>query len=216
MLASVPINGAAKLLADAGKVTWTGADLLDFLNRAARAVVLVRPDAKTTRGDIALVAGIDQAIPAAGLRLLRITRNQTGRAITLISEEQLTDHDRDWPTATPKTAVKHYMHDPLEPKAFQVYPPAAVGAAVQGVWSVSPTPCANDAATVDLDDIYEPVLVHLICHYAYLRDSEDASNAALAAVHRDTAMVLLAGKTDADAAGDPRATQPNKISPNQR
>ena len=115
MQASVPISGAAKLLADAGNVRWTAADLLEWLNRAQRAIVLVRPDAKTTRGNITLAPGVDQAIAATGLRLLRITRNQSGRIVTLISEEQLTDFDPAWPTASSSSAIKHYMHDPREP-----------------------------------------------------------------------------------------------------
>lgn len=216
MQASVPIGGATKLLQDAANVRWSAADLLFWLNEGQRQIVQVRPDAKTSRALITLAAGVDQTIPAGGLRLLKITRNETGRAITLVSEEQLTDLDPSWPAAGEKPLVKHYIHDPLEPKAFQVYPPAQAGIKVQGVWSVSPTACADANAAIDIDDVYEPVLVDYILFRAYSRDSADAAKMALAGFHRDNFMMALGGKKGADQAADPRASQPNKISPNQR
>jgi hypothetical protein len=216
LAAKVAIDGATRLLHDADNTRWSRADLLAWLNQGQRQIVLVRPDAKTARGEITLIEGIDQTIPAEGLRLLRITRNVGGRAVTLISEEQLTDYDPTWPTAAAKSVVKHYMHDPREPKAFQTYPPALAGSKVQGVWSLSPVDCANEDSAMDLDAIYEPALVDYILHRAYARDSEDAANAQLAALHRDNFMLALTGKTESDAAGDPRASQPNRIRPNQR
>lgn len=216
MQASVPISGATRLLHDADNQRWTRLDLLSWLNEGQRQIVQLRPDAKTLRAELTLVAGVDQVIPATGIRLLRITRNSTGRIVTLVSEEQLTDYDSSWPVATPKATVKHYMHDTREPKAFQVYPPVVEGTKVQGVWSVSPTDCANEAASIDIDDIFEPALVDYMLHRAYSRDSEDAGSAALAALHRDNFMLALTGKKQADTAGDPRVSQPNRITPNQR
>lgn len=216
LAAKVAIDGATRLLHDAENTRWSRTDLLAWLNQGQRQIVQIRPDAKTARGEITLAEGPDQVIPVTGLRLLRITRNVAGRVITLISEEQLTDFDPAWAAATAKSVVKHYMHDPREPKAFQVYPPAIAGSKVQGVWSVNPTDCANEASAMDLDDIYEPAIVDYILFRAYSRDSEEAGNAQLAALHRDNFMLAITGKTQAEATADPRASQPNRIRPNQR
>lgn len=215
MQASVPIGGAVKLLQDAANIRWSAADLLFWFNEAQRQIVQVRPDAKTTRGNIALAAGIDQAIPATGLRLIRVTRNATGRVVSLVSEEQLSDFDPSWPSAGQSTTVKHYMHDPLEPKAFQVYPPATAGTQVQAVWSVMPTDAAADTDAIDIDPIWEPAIVDYILYRAYARNADDG-NAGRAALHRDSFMLALTGKTQADAATNPGASQPNKVRPNAR
>ena len=54
-----------------------------------------------------------------------------------------------------------------------------------------------------------------ILYRAYARNADDG-NVARAAMHRDSFMLALTGKREADAAIEPRASQPNKISPNQR
>lgn len=216
MQASVVIGKAEKILVDEANGHWAAGDLLGWLNTAQRLVVLIRPDAKTTRGEITLVDGPHQSIPAEGIRLIKVVRNKDGRAITLVSEEQLTNFDPNWYEATAKTVQKHYLFDELEPKRFDCYPPAIAGNIVLAVWSAQPTDCADEDDSIDLDDIYEPALIHLVCHYAYLQDAEDTANQALANQHLQAATLILTGKTQADQKTNPAASQPSRINPKVR
>jgi hypothetical protein len=215
MQASVVIGKATAILQDVGDVRISAADKLGAFNSAQRLVVTIRPDAKTTRGLITLVDGPHQTIPASGLRLIKLVRNETGRAVSLISEEQLSEFDPSWYTGA-AAAAKHYLFDPLEPKAFDVYPPATAGAKVHAVWSVLPTDAATVASNVDLDDIYEMPLVHLTCYCLYLRDGQEVRNDELARMHLQAATLILTGKTGADARTDPATSQPAKVRPNVR
>ncbi|MBX3653198.1 MAG: hypothetical protein KF686_03370 [Ramlibacter sp.] len=216
MKGSVIIGKAQLILQDESASHWAPEDLLGWLNTAQRMLVMARPDAKTTRGEITAVAGPHQSLPDDGLRLIRVVRNKDGRAVTLISEEQLTNFDRDWYSAAAKAAAKHYLFDPLEPKRFDVYPPAVAGNKLVGVWSTLPTDLNADTDDIDVDDIYEMPLVYLVCHLGYLQDAEDTANLALAEKHLGYAMLMLTGKSPSDAATNPATSQPAKIKPQVR
>jgi hypothetical protein len=210
---SVVIGKAAQILQDVDFERTSEEELLEWLNSAQRLLVLIRPDAKTQRGTIELVEGVHQTIPAAGLRLIKLVRNPSGRAVTLVSEEQLTDFDPGWYTATARDTVKHYLFDPLEPKSFDVYPPAEAGAEVLGVWSVLPTDLQSTDDDIDVDAIYEMPLIQLTCYCALLKDSEEEANRALAALHLEAATMALTGKTNADERTAPANNQPAKVRP---
>lgn len=216
MQASVVIGKATAILQDVGDVRASAADKLGLFNSAQRLVVLIRPDAKTQRGLVTLVEGAHQTLPAGALRLIRLVRNENGGAVSLISEEQLSEFDPDWYSTTPQAAVKHYLFDPLEPKAFDVYPPITAGKKVLGVWSVLPTDAAAGTDAISLDDIYEMPLVHLLCYGYYLRDTQEPRSEALAKMHLEAAVLMLTGKRDADARVDPATSQPAKVRPNVR
>jgi len=131
MLAKQIIRKVRILLNDPDGVRWPDADLLGWLNSAQLQIVAVRPDAKATKVDHALALGVEQAIPVNGTKLLDVIRNTTGRAVTLISRDQLSSFEPDWYKAIPGAVIKHYTFDDSDPKAFEVYPPAAVGAKVR-------------------------------------------------------------------------------------
>lgn len=215
MQASVVIGKATAILQDVAEARYSAADKLSAFNSAQRLVVMIRPDAKTSRDLITLVDGPHQTLPAGGLRLIKIVRAENGRAVSLISEEQLSEFDPSWYTSAGATP-KHYLFDPLEPKAFDVYPPASAGAKVLGVWSVLPTDAASGADAISLDDIYEMPLVHLTCYSLYLRDGQEQRNADLARMHFEAAVQMLTGKTSADGAVAPANSQPDKIRPHVR
>jgi len=216
MQASVVIGKAERILADEGNDHTSAAAMLGWFNSAQRLVVMMRPDAKTLRYVILLQEGPHQTIPAGGLRLIKLVRNQDGRAISLISEEQLSDWDPSWMAAAPKAPVRHYTFDPLEPKAFDVYPPAVDGHPVIGVWSVLPAEVTAESQDIGLDDIFEAPLIHLTCYFAYLQDADDTANLALAEKHLNFAALALTGKTAADQTLNPAASQPAKVRPNVR
>lgn len=216
MQASVVIGKATAILQDVANRRASAAEKLGWLNSAQRLLVLIRPDAKTSRGLITLVEGAHQAIPEGGLRLIKLVRNESGRAVSLISEEQLNDFDPTWYTAMPKDAVKHYLFDPLDPKAFDVYPPVQAGKKVLGVWSVLPAELTASTDAIGVDDIYETPLVHLTCYFHYLKESQEPNSQARASMHLQAAVLALTGKSQADERTDPATSQPAKVRPNVR
>lgn len=204
MLASQVIDSATELLQDEGNVRWVRPDLLGWLNDGQLQIVTVRPDAKTFTGALALVAGPRQTILATGLRLMDVTRNVGGRAVTLITRQELNDLNVSWFTNTGKMVIKHYMFDDRFPKEFHCYPPAAVGASVEARWSAVPVPCAAETNALDLDDTYKSALVDYICYRAFLRDSEAPSSLARSNAFLQSFMLSLTGKTGADQAAKPK------------
>lgn len=204
MLASAVIDGAVELLQDDGNVRWPRAGLLAWLNDGQLQIVVVRPDAKNTTADLSLVAGTLQRIPAAGLRLMDITRNVGGRGITLVTRQELNDLNVSWYTATGKTIIKHYAFDERFPKEFHTFPPAAAGASVEARYSVVPVACASESASIDLDDTYKNALIDYICYRAFLKDSEAPTSQARSAGFMQAFMLGLTGKTAADEGAKPR------------
>ena len=204
MLASAVIDGAVELLQDADNVRWPRPTLLSWLNDGQLQIVVVRPDAKTLTADLPLVAGPLQRIPSTGLRLLDVVRNKSGRGITLVTRQELNDLDINFYTAAGKTSIKHFAFDERFPKEFHCYPPAAVGAIVEGRWSVVPVACASESASIDLDDTYKPALIDYICHRAFLKNSESPTNQARAIAFLESFMFGRTGKTASDKGSKPR------------
>lgn len=205
MLASHIIGEASKLLSDLGHVRWSQADKLDWLNAGQRQIVAVRPDANAVKADRALVAGVEQSLPANGTKLLDVIRNVDGRAVTLISRDQMTALNTSWFEVRPSRVIQHYFFDANDPKSFHVYPPAEVGAAVRILYAALPTDCtaASDSA-ISLDDIYEGPLIDWICYRAWSVDSDAPGDVARAANAMSTFMQALGVKTQTDQSTQPR------------
>ncbi|VTU38272.1 hypothetical protein H4CHR_04382 [Variovorax sp. PBS-H4] len=205
MKASRVITQARVLLNDPDKVRWTDAELLGWLNGGQLQLVAVRPDAKSTTIDHTLIAGVEQTIGASGVRVLDVIRNVGGRAITLVSRDQLNEFDPDWYSARPGAAIKHYTFDANAPKAFEVYPPATAGMKVRLLQSVLPTDCASLDADVDLvsAELFEGALIDFVCYRAWSKDGDANPDAQRAANAIATFLQALTGKSQSDQATRP-------------
>ena len=204
MLASHVIGEAAKLLNDLGHVRWSVADKLSWLNAAQRQIVAVRPDASATKADLVLAAGPEQSIPFGGTKLLDVIRNIDGRAVTLISRDQLTALNSGWFTVRPARVIQHYTFDANDPKSFHVYPPAEAGVTLRVLYAALPQECATVNAPIALDDIYEGPLIDWICYRAWSVDGDSPTDAPRAANALATFMQALTGKTQSDQGTEPR------------
>ena len=216
MLASAVINRAAVLLQDTTNVRWPRLELLDWLNDATLQIVMLRPDSSVANASVTLVAGTKQSIPDAGLRLLDVIRNVTGRAVRLVSREILDAQNPEWHTSAGAAVIKHYSVDLRDPKRFYVFPPATASAAVEVLYSVPPTACADETSTVGVSDIYVNQIVDLMMFRAYSKDAEYAANSAKADACMKRAMEILGAKTAIDIAADATKSQSNLINPNAR
>lgn len=209
MLASDIITSARILLTDPDKVRWEDSTLLRWLNAGQRQVCAVRPDAKALRLDATLVDGVEQSIPAQGWKLLSVLHNVAadgtrGRAITLITRDELNAIDLNWPAADGRDVTRHYAVDEDNPRAFEVWPAAIAGNKVRVNIAALPADCATLESPIDLSDIYEGALVDWVCFRAYNQDSDDAQDGSLANVHLQSFMTALTGKTQADASTAPK------------
>lgn len=203
MKASHVIGLARVLLKDVAGVRWPDDELLDWLNNGQLQIVVVRPDANAKKVDLTLVAGVEQSIPAGGLKLLDVSRNVGGRAITLISRDQLNAFDPDWYEALQQAVVKHYLFDAADPKSFEVYPPVEAGVKVRVLYSASPARVTDPNDDLELDDAYEGPLVDWVCYRAWIKNTDSPTDAGRAANSLATFMQALTGKTQTDQATRP-------------
>jgi|688.fasta_scaffold12444_6 hypothetical protein len=214
------IDRAQIILQDTTGTRWAKQELLKFFNDAQREVVLVRPDAKTVNTTFNCAAGSKQTLPSAALRLLDVVRNVSGKAIRQIDRRIMDDQLPDWHN-TPivgTNLIEHYIYNPLDPKTFYLYPKPTNAAAIEIVYSSSPTTVTStggpndlaDIATtvIDIDDIYANAILDYLLYRAYSKDSEYAGNVARAQAHLQAFQNSLGIKTQSDSASTPRPRIP--------
>lgn len=156
-------------------VTPNGSDWVTWLNDAQRTVVLVKPDANAVVETMQLAEGTKQALPAAGLKLLDVTRNMGSNGTTIgrairgpVAREELDEANPNWHLATAAAAggVREWLYDDKKnPLVFWVVPPiqpTGTGAVhVEIVLSKNPTDVVDaDVATADINlpDVYSTAL----------------------------------------------------------
>ncbi len=197
------INQVAVTLQDPTFVRWTQQELLGYLNDAQRAVVLFRPDANVVNITHTCTASAKQSLPATAIRLVNVIRNKDGRAITKIDRATLDVQLPNW-FETPITAdgVKHYVHDPVDPTVFYLFPKPTTDNQIELVHSAAPidiavTNFATDTSTIGVDDIYVNAIRDYMAFRAYQKDSEYA-NLNRAAAYLQSFAQLLGVKAQAD------------------
>lgn len=131
-----------------------------------------------------------------GLFLNDIVRNMgadgltPGASVSVCPRDALDAFSRLWHAKANAKAIDHYTFDPRTPQAFYVYPPVASGVWVEASiiaapkdipLPASPGGYAHDAASVQqisIDDRWLDDLMNYILARAWMKDAEDASNAA--------------------------------------
>lgn len=194
---------------------WTNKELLDWLNEAYGIVLGIRPGANAVTSEIVCVAGARQVIPVGCERLLSVIANTAakanGLAVTLIRRAELNAMRPRWMGEQQTVAIEHFMYDEDDPKAFFVYPPAAVGAKLQVLCSAVPAPHAEAQAKADsteairLPDTYAPILVDLVLARAFTKDAEGGINQARANAHQQAAQAALGLNIQGDGLASPNA-----------
>ena len=200
------LDRANILLNDPGFIRWPKQELLNYYNDAAKAIVLVRPDAHTKHVDFSCVAGTKQSLPSDALRLIDVVRNLEGSVIRYVPRKALDDSYPEWHTSATATKVSAFTYDERDPKIFFLYPGPAAAVKVDVVYSVAPqsktlaeVEDAANPAIADLDDIYINPLIDFIMYRAFLKDSEYAANANRSQGHYQAFMQQLGDKTAVDA-----------------
>lgn len=214
MIARTIVSKAATILSDAGNIHWTASEMLGWVNSGMKEIVILKPDALTQNSTVDLVAGTKQAIPATGICLLDVIRNYgpkaspaPGAAISRVSRHVLDSALPDWHIDRANATVKNFVFDVRDPKHFYVYPPQPVATTqtVEAVISVAPTEAVTDAATLDLDDIYENVLLDYVLYRAFGKNATGTPERS--AAHYQAFVGALTGKTQATGALTPQPAQ---------
>jgi len=143
------IRRVTETLFDVTSVRWTVDRLVRYLNDGQREIATLRPDAMNAAASLNLVAGAKQAIPVDGEKLIKVLSNNSTaskRACTKVEITLLDNQIPGWRGLTGATEILHWMFDPLEPKAFEVYPPAASGAVLMIEYAKRPTDIEEPAS----------------------------------------------------------------------
>lgn len=210
MLASDIIDRARVVLNDADATRWLNDEFFKWINDGQRVIVMVRPDASVANEPVNLVAGTKQSIPGTGLRLLDVIRNvgaspgnAGGRAVRIVDREVLDTQNPNWHADTGATTIKNFIYDNRDAKNFYVYPPAAVGARVEIIYSKVPTNVTAISDNLSVDDIYTDALLNYVLFRAYSKDAEFAQNMQLSSSYLGIFNSMLGIKTQKDVAYSP-------------
>ena len=173
VLVSTVLNRASTVLNDLGKVRWTQAELLDWLNEGQQSLVKVpgKSDAKVTTAEMTLAPGSRQNIPADGVALVTVQENVGGAAVTPCDRTMLDAFSPMWKTRPVASSVQHYMPGE-KPEVFYVYPAqsATPGRVVLTYAAKPKTVTATDA--LDVRDLYADSLVNYVLYRALSKDAE--------------------------------------------
>ena len=183
----------ARDLNDETSIRWTTGDLVAYFNDGQRDILTHRPDARNVTASIALASGAKQALPAGAEKLIDITHNTGGTkgAITRVQRSLLDSQVRGWRGLTGVTTILHFLYDEREPKAFEVYPPAAIsGASVEAEYAAitvniaTPAPGTTTAAItgdLSLSDLFANAIRNYVMFRCYSKNTEFTANPSMAA-----------------------------------
>lgn len=187
------IRRVVETLQDPTSIRWPVPELVRYLNDGQREIKLHRPDTVRQTGDIALVAGSRQTLPANADKLIEIWHNKASkRAVQLVDRRILDDQTPGWHALPGSADILHYTYDARVPTEFFVYPPAIGGNSLVGAFSVKPTDVPEPAdgalhtavvGDVAVIDSLANALQEYILARCFMKDSEYAGNAARAQAH---------------------------------
>ena len=200
---------------DPAGTRWPATDLVRIGNRMQLAIVMARPDAAASSVTLTLLAGHAQVLPSTALALVEILATAAGAPVRQCRREDLDAISPTWRSATPTTAIEHFMYDPRHPRRFDVYPPASEGAQLAALVAAYPQAMATPGGAAYTDctgnigvpDEFAPALSHLIAYGAYIKDAKYAANAGLAKMHLEAAVSMVGEQLRAQLAMQPLSAQ---------
>lgn len=184
MLASVPINRAARQLQDTGATRWTAAVLLDYCNEAIRKIVSAKPEQHRTRATRQLTAALSsQSVPTGCIAYFGPKRNMGSDGTTAgavirgpVDREALDAFTANWMT-TPSTTIKEWTQvSPFEP-TFLVNPPVhgTTAVYVEEEYTPEPTTLTASSDTLPVSADHEAAIVEWILGRSYGEETEEGS-----------------------------------------
>ena len=164
---------------------WSLQGLVRYLNDGQRTIHVHRPDLFNVEAELTLVAGTRQTLPLTASKLIALNYNTVGNKGAIYkTERQILDLQlRNWRSMRETLDIQHFMYDVRQPKVFEVYPPAKVGAKVMAEYASIPADLPipelgatiNDVAgNINVPDLQSVPLYYFILFSAFGEDSEQA------------------------------------------
>ena len=187
---------AAIVLSDAAFDRWTLPELATWINEGRKRIILAKPSAHSETVELSLATGTHQTVSQSALatgntplRIIDVTRNRTnkangsqGRIITAVSRNALDAEEPNWHDKSYvrfRTEVRHIVFDEDNPLEYFCYPGNDGTGAIEAVMSTLPpdivasgdvnTP-ASYATELDLQEVYDGVVLDYVLHRAFLKD----------------------------------------------
>lgn len=170
---------------DASNYRWPDAELIEYINAATRQITVLLPEANTveTIEDTGTSRVARQALPAGGIKFIRVARNYADDGTTpqgtvrYAEKDVLDSYDPDWEydstiKADGANFFEHFCHDSSEPKVYYVYPPpAADNKRLAVVYSAIPTSVTAVGNTFPLDDEYINAAIQYTVYRALTKEN---------------------------------------------
>jgi hypothetical protein len=188
---------------------WLDDELLLWLSDGQRTLVAMDPALGEVSGPMALVAGTKQQLPAGAFMLLDVKRNlgadgaTPGRAITVISRENIDRTDPNWHASRRSDVIFHYVYDPKQPRTFYVYPPSTGGGQIDVSRAQNPADFTTLADTMTIPDLYQTALFDYVMFRAHQKDTDYAGGNDKAQMYLQLFQMFTQGHTDAVLAESP-------------
>jgi hypothetical protein len=198
-----------QLIDELDQKRWTDEELLRWLSDGQRTLVALDPALGEVTTGLKLAVGAKQALPPNAFMLLDIKNNlgsdgaTPGRAVTVISRENLDRVDPDWHASRRSDITFHYIYDPKQPKTFYVYPPST-GVAYLDI-SAAFTPPDFVAMTDEMlvPDLYQTALFDYVMFRAHQKDTDYAGGNDKAQMYLQLFQMFTGATTEAVLAESP-------------
>jgi hypothetical protein len=183
------VNDVSTLLQDINKDRWSDDVLTRWLGESEQLIATHKPESVAAKATVALVAGVDQDIPADGLMLLRARRNTvSGEVVQLVDEDTQNRILPTWPGANSARDASTYIYDPeIDPLTFMVSPPNDGIGSLEVIYAKIPAPVAATTDLISVNDSFVPLIKDYIMYRALQMETE-GQNLNRAALHLQTFM----------------------------
>ncbi len=174
--AATIISQVQEVCNDTEGVTYTDADILEWVNDGQVSMSNLRPDLFTEPATMTLSEGIDQDLPETYSRLVRIICNMNG--VTVNGPVEMNDLNAfgDWRNDDASATVTDYVYHEETPTKFMVYPKND-GTGSLFVDMVKTPPAVTDlTGTLNIRDSLAPAMLDWILFRLFSRDDENTPN----------------------------------------
>lgn len=171
------------ILSDTGNISYPEPDLINALNNGCRMVVIYRPDACSTIGDVSLKAGPKQTLPADGLRLLDTYYNESGLPVHMVNRKDVDRITPNWQSMDPADEILEVMYDERVPDTFYVLPPANEGVKINIAYSLMPEVVRQKDDAFPIPEKYAPPVIEWMLYQLFSLDTQNAQAQQQAMIH---------------------------------
>lgn len=186
-LVELIVNDVSTLLQDVNKQRWSDADMMRWLGESEQIIASIKPASVAAKVSIALLAGVDQDLPADGLMILRFRRNTvSGAVVQLVDEDTQNRIDTNWPGATETLDAATVIYDTeVDPLTFMVAPPNNGSGSLDVVYAKIPAPVTATTQPISVNDSFVPLIKDYVMYRALLQETE-GQNLNRSALHLQT------------------------------